>query len=89
MKVKGTYFQNDPSHPIVYGDVEIENPPRKRLRGEAEKEGILAKTVIAGFCGTDYTLMKMGQEGRLAEKFPAVQTRLINGLVGVVYVPSQ
>ena len=89
MKVKGTYFQNDPSHPIVYGDVEIENPPRKRLRGEAEKEGILAKTVIAGFCGTDYTLMKMGQEGRLAEKFPAGQKRLINGHEGVVYVPSQ
>ncbi len=89
MKVKGTYFQNDPSHPIVYGDVEIENPPRRRLRGEAEKEGILAKTVIAGFCGTDYTLMKMGQEGRLAEKFPAGQKRLINGHEGVVYVPSQ
>lgn len=89
MKVKGTYFQNDPSHPIVYGDVEIENPPRKRLRGEAEKEGILAKTVIAGFCGTDYTLMKMGQEGKLAEKFPAGQKRLINGHEGVVYVPSQ
>ena len=89
MKVKGTYFQNDPSHPIVYGDVEIENPPRKRLRGEAEKEGILAKTVIAGFCGTDYTLMKMGQEGKLVEKFPAGQKRLINGHEGVVYVPSQ
>lgn len=89
MKVKGTYFQNDPSHPIVYGDVEIENPPRRRLRGEAEKEGILAKTVIAGFCGTDYTLMKMGQEGKLAEKFPAGQKRLINGHEGVVYVPSQ
>lgn len=89
MKVKGTYFQNDPAHPIVYGDVEIENPPRRRLRGEAEKEGILAKTVIAGFCGTDYTLMKMGQEGRLAEKFPAGQKRLINGHEGVVYVPSQ
>lgn len=89
MKVKGTYFQNDPSHPIVYGDVEIENPPRRRLRGEAEKEGILAKTVIAGFCGTDYTLMKMGQEGRLTEKFPAGQRRLINGHEGVVYVPSQ
>ena len=89
MKVKGTYFQNDPSHPIVYGDVEIENPPRRRLRGEAEKAGILAKTVIAGFCGTDYTLMKMGQEGKLAEKFPAGQKRLINGHEGVVYVPSQ
>ncbi len=89
MKVKGTYFQNDPHRPIVYGDVEIENPPRRRLRGEEEKKGILAKTVIAGFCGTDYTLMKMGQAGELTEKFPAGQKRLVNGHEGVVYVPSE
>lgn len=75
--------------PLCTEDLQIENPPRRRLRGEAEKEGILAKTVIAGFCGTDYTLMKMGQAGRLAEKFPAGQRRLINGHEGVVYVPSQ
>ena len=25
MIVKGTYFQNDPDKPLVYGDVEIEN----------------------------------------------------------------
>lgn len=89
MKVKGTYLQNDPLRPIAYGDVEIENPLRRRLRGEPEKEGILAETVIVGFCGTDYTLMKMGQEGALSAKFPPGRNRLINGHEGVVYVPSQ
>ena len=39
MKVKGTYFQNDKEKPLVYGDVEIINPKRRRLRGEEEKEG--------------------------------------------------
>lgn len=89
MRVKATYLQNDPLRPIAYGDMEIENPPRRRLRGEPEKEGILAKSVIVGFCGTDYTLMKMGREGKLGAKFPAGQNRLINGHEGVVYVPSQ
>lgn len=89
MKVNATYLRNDPQRPILYGEVQISNPPRKRLRGEAMKEGILAKTVIAGFCGTDYTLMKMGQEGILEGKFPPGEKRLINGHEGVVYVPSQ
>ena len=89
MRVKATYLQNDPLRPIAYGDMEIENPPRRRLRGEPEKEGILAKSVIVGFCGTDYTLMKMGREGKLGAKFPTGQNRLINGHEGVVYVPSQ
>lgn len=89
MNVKGTYLQNDPRHPIAYGDINIENPMRRRLRGEEEKEGVLAKTVIAGFCGTDYTLMKMGRDGVLAPKFPQGQNRLINGHEGVVYIPSQ
>ena len=70
MKVNATYLQNDPQRPIQYGEAQISNPPRRRLRGEAVKEGILAKTVIAGFCGTDYTLMKMGREGSLEGKFP-------------------
>ena len=39
MKVKGTYFQNSKEKPLVYGDVEIINPKRRRLRGETEKEG--------------------------------------------------
>lgn len=89
MKVKGTYFQNDEKNPLVYGDVTIINPPRQILKGKEEKEGILAKTVIAGFCGTDYELMKMGQSGKLSSKFPTGQNRLINGHEGIVWVPSR
>ncbi|MEG1847605.1 MAG: hypothetical protein RRX92_03520 [Lachnospiraceae bacterium] len=89
MQVKGTYFQNDKEHPLVYGEVELMNPLRKRLRGEEEKEGILAESVIVGFCGTDHELMRMGQEGLLDKKFPAGTKRLINGHEGVVWVPSQ
>lgn len=89
MVVKGTYFQNSKDKPIVYGDVEIINPARRRLRGEEEKEGILAQTVFAGFCGTDYELMHMGERGELDAKFPQGQKRLINGHEGVVWVPSE
>lgn len=89
MIVKGTYFQNSPEHPLVYGDVEITNPLRRRLRGEEEKSGILAETVLAGFCGTDFELMRMGQRGELTPKFPEGQNRLINGHEGLVWVPSQ
>ena len=28
MKSYGTYFQNDAEHPLVYGEVELINPPR-------------------------------------------------------------
>ena len=89
MIVKGTYFQNSETHPIVYGDVEIMNPMRRRLRGEPEKEGILAETVFAGFCGTDFELMHMGQRGAMTPKFPEGTNRLINGHEGVVWVPSE
>ena len=89
MKVKGTYFQNDRENPLVYGDVELINPKRRRLRGEEEKEGILAESVIVGFCGTDHELMRMGREGLLDKKFPEGQKRLINGHEGVVWVPSE
>lgn len=89
MIVKGTYFQNHKEHPLVYGDVEITNPSRKRLRGEVEKEGILAEPVMVGFCGTDYELMRMGAEGKLGKKFPSGQKRLINGHEGIVYIPSE
>lgn len=88
MVVKGTYFQNDKDNPLVYGDINIINPLRKRLRGEEEKKGILAKTVIAGFCGTDHELMRMGREGLLDAKFPEGEKRLINGHEGVVFVPE-
>lgn len=89
MIVKGTYFQNSKDKPLVYGDVEIINPKRRRLRGEEEKEGILAESVIVGFCGTDKELMHMGSEGKLGPKFPAGKDRLINGHEGIVWVPSQ
>ena len=89
MKALGTYFQNDPVRPLVYGEVELINPPRQRLRGEPLKEGIPVQPVIVGFCGTDFELMHMGQKGLLGPKFPAGQRRLINGHEGVVWVPSQ
>lgn len=89
MKSIGTYFQNDPERPLVYGEVEVINPPRQRLRGEMVKEGILVHPVLVGFCGTDHELMQMGRAGKLQAKFPAGQNRLINGHEGVVWVPSQ
>lgn len=89
MLVKGTYFQNSIEEPIVYGEVEISNVARRRLRGEAKKEGILCETVCTGFCGTDFELMHMGQRGELDSKFPEGENRLINGHEGVVYVPEQ
>ncbi len=89
MKSMGTYFQNDSRKPLVYGEVEVINPPRRRLRGEPLKEGILVHPVLVGFCGTDHELMQMGRRGELGEKFPAGQNRLINGHEGVVWVPSQ
>ena len=89
MQVKGTYFQNDPQKPLVYGDVEISNVKRRRLRNEEEKEGILCEPVMVGFCGTDNELMHMGSEGRLTAKFPEGTNRLINGHEGIVWVPSQ
>ncbi|MBR6028680.1 MAG: hypothetical protein IKP40_06270 [Clostridia bacterium] len=89
MKAFGTYFQNDPDKPLVYGEVSLINPPRQRLRGEPKKEGILVHPVIVGFCGTDYELMNMGRRGLLRPKFPEGQRRLINGHEGVVWVPSQ
>lgn len=89
MIVKGTYFQNDAEKPLVYGDVEIENVKRRRLRGEEEKEGVLCEPVMVGFCGTDNELMHMGSESRLGAKFPAGKNRLINGHEGIVWVPSE
>lgn len=89
MIVKGTYFQNDPERPLVYGDVEIENVPRQRLRGEPQKEGILCEPVMVGFCGTDFELMNMGSKGLLGPKFPKGKQRLVNGHEGIVWVPSE
>ena len=83
------YFQNDPERPLVYGEVELINPPRQRLRGEPLKEGVLVHPVLVGFCGTDHELMQMGRRGQLNAKFPPGQKRLINGHEGVVWVPSE
>lgn len=89
MVVKATYFQNDPERPLVYGDVELINPERQRLRGEPLRKGVEVWPVFVGFCGTDMELMRMGQAGNLSAKFPAGQNRLINGHEGVVWVPSE
>ena len=89
MWVKGTYFQNDEKQPLVYGDVEIFNRKRRRLRGEEEKEPVLCEPVMVGFCGTDNELMHMGSEGKLTPKFPEGTNRLINGHEGIVWVPSE
>lgn len=89
MKTFATYFQNDEKEPLKYGEINLINPPRQRLRGEEKKTGIEAVPVFCGFCGTDFELMKMGREGKLSPKFPEGESRLINGHEGVVWVPSE
>ena len=89
MKAYGTYFQNDSEKPIVYGEINLINPKRQRLRNEPCIEGIEALPVFQGFCGTDFELMKMGRDLKLSAKFPEGETRLINGHEGVVWVPSE
>ncbi|MEI6579495.1 MAG: hypothetical protein WCN92_08555, partial [Eubacteriales bacterium] len=89
MKTYGTYLQNSQTNPLCYGEINLINPERQRLRGEPLKPGVEAYPVFQGFCGTDYELMKMGREGKLGAKFPQGQSRLINGHEGVVWVPSE
>ena len=89
MKTYGTYFQNDKDLPIKYGEINLINPKRQRLRGEPLHKGIEAFPVFQGFCGTDYELMKMGRDSKLSAKFPEGENRLINGHEGVVWVPSE
>lgn len=89
MKTNATYFVNDEKEPLKYGEINLINPPRERLRGEDKKIGVEAYPVFCGFCGTDFELMKMGKAGNLSKKFPAGQKRLINGHEGVVWVPSE
>lgn len=89
MKAYGIYFQNDKEKPIKYGEINLINPERQRLRGELLYKGIEAYPVFQGFCGTDFELMKMGRDGKLSKKFPEGENRLINGHEGVVWVPSQ
>lgn len=89
MKTYGTYFQNDKDLPIKYGEINLINPERQRLRGEPLLKGIEAYPVFQGFCGTDFELMKMGRDNNLSHKFPEGENRLINGHEGVVWVPSE
>lgn len=89
MNTYGTYFVNDDKEPLRYGEINLINPPRQRLRDEEKKSGIEAIPVFCGFCGTDFELMKMGRQGLLEKKFPEGQSRLINGHEGVVWVPSE
>ena len=89
MKTYATYFQNDKDTPLCYGEINLINPKRKKLRGLEEKEGIPANPVFCGFCGTDLELMRMGERGDLTPKFPEGEKRLVNGHEGVVWVPSE
>ncbi len=89
MKTNATYFLNDKNEPLKYGEINLINPKRQRLRGEELKEGIEAIPVFCGFCGTDFELMKMGERGELSSKFPEGEKRLINGHEGVVWVPGE
>ncbi|MBQ7740170.1 MAG: hypothetical protein IJT65_02915 [Eubacterium sp.] len=89
MKTYATYFVNDAEKPLRYGEINLINPKRQRLRAEELKEGKIALPVFCGFCGTDYELMKMGKRNELGEKFPENETRLINGHEGVVWVPDE
>ncbi len=89
MKTNATYFVNDEKEPLRYGEINLINPKRQRLRGEELKEGKLAVPVFCGFCGTDYELMKMGRRNGLSSKFPKGESRLINGHEGVVFVPEE
>lgn len=89
LKTNATYFVNDEEKPIRYGEINLINPARERLRGETKKAGIKALPVFCGFCGTDFELMKMGRACKLNSKFPLGESRLINGHEGVVWVPSE
>ncbi len=89
MKAYGTYFVNDEKTPVRYGEINLINPKRQRLRGEALLDGIEALPVFQGFCGTDNELMKMGRANNLSHKFPEGESRLINGHEGVVWVPGE
>ena len=89
MNTYGTYFVNDKEKPLRYGEINIINPPRERLRGEEKKAGKICNPVFCGFCGTDFALMKMGENSELDAKFPFGEKRLINGHEGVVWVPDE
>ena len=86
---QGSYLVNDAERSLRFGEVNLINPARRMRRGLEAKEGVKCRTVLTGFCGTDYELMSMGRRGELGAKFPAGQERLINGHEGVVWVPAE
>ena len=88
MRTMATQLRNDPEKPLIYGEAELCNSPRQRLRGEEKKPGILVEPVLIGFCGTDMELVRMGRMGQLDKKFPQGANRLINGHEGLVWVPE-
>ena len=73
MQTTGTYLVNDPNRPLVFGEVNLINPPRPERRDLPLKEGIRCRAVMTGFCGTDWELMQMGRRGELEPKFPPGQ----------------
>jgi len=89
MKVNATILRDSMDKPIEFGNVEVFNTNREKLKGKERKEGVLCHPVIAGFCGTDLELMLMGKRCELSSKFPKGSGRLINGHEGVVYIPSE
>lgn len=62
--VKGTYFQNSREAPLVYGDVEIINPLRRKLRGLEEATAEITGTTDIGgtgvACGFDVCIEAVG-----------------------------
>jgi len=86
---EGVFLENDPKRPAKFGRVRLVNPPRLPTATGRLSRGIKARTLITGFCGTDWELLRMGARGELDEKFPPGTKRLITGHEGVVYVPSQ
>lgn len=40
MKTYGTYFVNDEKKSLRYGEINLINPPRQRLRGEEKKRAL-------------------------------------------------
>ena len=86
---EGVFLENDPKRPAKYGRVRLVNPARRPTAAGRLRKGIKARTLITGFCGTDWELLRMGARGELDEKFPPGTRRLITGHEGVVYVPSQ
>lgn len=89
MKTNATYFKNSKDEPLCYGEINLINPKRQRMRGEEANAGVEANPVFCGFCGTDYALMQMAQNCEITPKLPLGEKRLINGHEGVVWVPSE